>query len=111
MEPPRRVCIDSGRTGRFKATGTALGHAVVGAGARATKALLVVREQSSTVFSFELDSGGAGKDAYSCMTLSSVGDGVERTESGTERSRSLCTLELGVSAREASNIFAPRTIG
>ena len=60
------------------------------------------------MLSFGLESGGAGKDSYNCITLSGVGDGVE---SRTEGSGSLYTLKLGVSARESSNIFVPRAIG
>ena len=60
------------------------------------------------MLSFGLEWGGAGKLPYNCIALSGVGDGVE---SRTERGGSLYTLELGVSARAASGIFAPRTIG
>jgi hypothetical protein len=62
------------------------------------------------VLSCELGAGGAGKDLYNCMILSSVGDGVERIEVRTE-SGSMYALELGLSVLEASNIFASRTIG
>jgi hypothetical protein len=51
---------------------------------------------SSAILSIGLESGGAGKHSYNCMTFSGVGDGVE---SRTERSGSLYMLELGVSAR------------
>jgi len=85
-----------------------VGCAVVGADARIVGTSLVARGRVSSVLLIGLDLGGAGKDSYSFMTLSCVGDGAE---SRTERSESLYTVGLGVSAREASNIFAPRTIG
>lgn len=82
---------------------------MVGADARIIDALLVVRGRVSDVTSFGLGAGGAGKDPYNCMILSGVGDRVERMESRTE-SGSRYTLERGLSAREASNIFASRMI-
>jgi hypothetical protein len=42
IEPPRDVCIVSGRTGRFNAAGTAIGRAVGGTDARIDGVLLVV---------------------------------------------------------------------
>ena len=110
-EPARRGCMVIGRTGRFKVAGTVIGGAVVDVDARIVGAWLVVRGSVSYILSSGLKSGGVGKDAYNCMTLSGVGDGVERTDSRTERSGSVHVLELDVSARDASNIFASRTIG
>ena len=98
----------SGRTGRIKTSGAVVGRAMVCADARIIDALLVVGGRVS--LSFGLGAGGAGKDPYNCIMLSSVGDGVDRIEARTE-SGSICTLELGLSALEASNIFASRMIG
>ena len=99
----------SGRTGRIKVSGAVVGRAGVGAVTRIIDALLGVRERVSTVISFGSGAGGAGKDPYNCMILSSVGDGVERMEVRME-SGSRYAFELGLSAREASNIFSSRTI-
>lgn len=100
----------SGRTGRIKTSGAVVGRAVVGADARIIDALLMVGGRVSAVLSFGLGAGGAGKDPYSCIMLSSVGEGVDRIEARTE-SGSMYALELGLSALEASNIFASRMIG
>lgn len=99
----------SGRTGRIKVSGAVVGRAGVGTVTRIIDALLRVRGRVSTVLSFVSGAGGAGKDPYNCMILSGVGDGVERIEVRME-SGSRYTFELGLAVREASNIFASRTI-
>lgn len=122
IEPPRRGRMVSGRTGRtkvsgavvgrpgrIKVSGAVVGRARVGTDTRMIDALLPARGRVSTVLSSEVGTGGAGKDPYNCMILSRVGDGVERMEVRME-SGSRYTLELGLSVRDASNIFASRTI-